>query len=245
MSLENWSKAEEILEDQPQAQSFEPPGTADQLTMSSGADFNAMKMPVQDMHSIDLGFTLDQTPYSTGRFARLKALLGIKPARRDNPRLTPTGHMKMIQPGFLRRRTLRRLYSGEADVRDYTVAVCYDAVAYCWALDDRIPLRTLEKTTGLAWIDFFGFQDKGEQWSGGEIPKGSAVGLQYADTGEFFHCTITPDDGTSVRGVNSNTTTPGWSTVFDLQDLWNANNKRYELQGKHILVWHVLHPKLR
>lgn len=96
----------------------------------------------------------------------------------------------------------------------YTNGICYEAVAYTrYLLGANIPPNNLVNTNGQNWLAFFNF-NAGQQWFGGNIPQGMAVGFQTFPNGSFFHAAISLG-GTTVRGVNGHLLGTGWTNAGD------------------------------
>lgn len=131
--------------------------------------------------------------------------------------LTPKGAHALQRDPAAKLALLHDLCAGTESIEDYCKGVCYETVAFCWALHGKIAPDALMSTVGAAWIDQFAFT-AGTLWTGGAMPFGAAVGFerhQRDGSTLFFHAAVALG-GTLVRGVNSSGLTPGWAQEADL-----------------------------
>jgi hypothetical protein len=140
-----------------------------------------------------------------------------------------------------RQELLAQLYTGEEVVENYTPGVCYDAVAFCWALDGKFTLDRMLSDGGQALLADFNF-DVGTRWTGESIPRGNAVGFKRTENDPgYFHAVIAVKNGTIVRGVNSDLT-KDWSKPLDLMKLKPDAHGVCTIDGISVELWYVHEP---
>ncbi len=133
---------------------------------------------------------------------------------------------------------MQRLLSGSEDIMKYTGGVCYDTVAFCSYLGRRFGItpNQLLDMTGSDWANVLNFNG-GTQWTGGDIPSGSAVGFRRQDG--WFHAAVGLG-GAQVRGVNGFLLSPGWSMPVDLTTVLKDpdNDGAFAYDGTQIKVFY-------
>lgn len=134
--------------------------------------------------------------------------------------ITAAGALE-AQKGSREKRTIGENLMNNARIQDYAQGVCYDAVAFTrYMLGANIHHDELLQITGQEWRSRFQFTEKGIQWDGTQIERGTAVGFQYMHNGEIFHASISLG-GSMVRGDNGGKLGAGWTAAGD-SDLTSA-----------------------
>ncbi|HEX3792140.1 MAG TPA: hypothetical protein VHW44_30030 [Pseudonocardiaceae bacterium] len=154
--------------------------------------------------------------------------------------VTPLGAHALQQGMNEKYQLFTDLVSGAADIAHYTPGLCYDAVAFCLALQGRISYDIMTGRGGQNLLPVFSF-DNGALWGGENIAQGCAVGFKRIgnyDPG-YYHAALAVGGGTVIRGVNSVTMTPGWPYHFDLQNLQENDQGVYFHDDQPIEVRYV------
>lgn len=127
--------------------------------------------------------------------------------------LTPRGALTG-QLGRIERSLHGMNLFNNTNINLYINGVCYDAVAFVrYLLGANISPDNIVDINAQNWLPFFNFQ-AGQQWLGGNIPQGRAVGFQRFSDRNFFHAAISLG-GTKVRGINGLFLGAGWNSTGD------------------------------
>jgi len=134
--------------------------------------------------------------------------------------ITAAGALE-AQKGSREKRAIGENLLHNGRIQDYAQGVCYDAVAFTrYMLGANIHHDDLSQISGQEWRSRFQFTEKGIQWNGAQIERGTAVGFQYIHNGEIFHAGISLG-GSMVRGDNGGKLGAGWTAAGD-SDLTSA-----------------------
>jgi hypothetical protein len=175
----------------------------------------------------------------------VQRLFGRKPKTLNKGmHLTEEGALAVQQGAPERAELLDDLLYGAESIEKFTNGDCYDAVAFTMYLRGLVTPKELTSTSGKAWRGLLFYQPECTQWTGEDIPAGSAVGFERIGEDddrdrEFFHAGLAKG-GTDIRAINGGALGNTWDDPVSIAQVLNnrASPGIFKYKGQLVRVWY-------
>jgi hypothetical protein len=158
--------------------------------------------------------------------------------------LTEEGALAVQQGAPERAELLDDLLYGAESIEKFTNGDCYDAVAFTMYLRGLVTPKELTSNSGKAWRGLLFYQPECTQWTGEDIPAGSAVGFERIGEEddrdrEIFHAGLAKG-GADMRAINGGALGNTWDDPVNIAQVLNnrVSPGIFKYKGQLVRVWY-------